>query len=274
MESIDLKTAVNGLEDAIITLSGPALAISGIIAGVDLLTGGSILKDAPLLTLAWAICLLLTLDFQVLALGVRTRRIYAAGDKSTGRKVAEIAIAVLIAAAISYVSIQMQSIIARANSAGLSIDQAAMQLGINPLALIWERSILVLVLIFMSGWFRDSSGETPAQDMKQPGGLDDETMAAILARLAKVDELEQALAGQHISVTAESETPVALLETGETADETEEDSPALDAQLSALLAINQNVTTRDAALIVGKPHTTVYRAMKRLEQPVKQNAKE
>src|SRR2546423_14781333 len=110
LQPIDLKAAVNGLEDAIITLSGPALAISGIIAGVDLLTGGSILKDQPLLTLAWAICLLLTLDFQVLALGVRTRRIYTASDKSIKRKVAEIAIAVLIAAAISYVSIQMQSI--------------------------------------------------------------------------------------------------------------------------------------------------------------------
>jgi len=30
----ELKTAVNRLEDAIITISGPALAISGIIAGV------------------------------------------------------------------------------------------------------------------------------------------------------------------------------------------------------------------------------------------------
>jgi len=60
---------MNSLEDAIITLSGPALAISGIIAGVDLLTGGHILQQSPALALAWAICLLLTLDFQVLALG-------------------------------------------------------------------------------------------------------------------------------------------------------------------------------------------------------------
>jgi hypothetical protein len=265
MKPIDLKAAVNSLEDAIITLSGPALAISGIIAGVDLLTGGNILKDVPVLTLAWAICLLLTLDFQVLALGVRTRRIYAS-DKSAWRKLAEIAIAVLIAAAISYVSIQMQSIIARANSAGLTIDQAAMQLGINPLALIWERSILVLVLIFMSGWFRDSSGETPTQDVKQESSINDETMAAILARLAKVDELEQRVAAGQVTISESSETPIALLETGET----DIDEPALDAQLAALLAVNSNVTTRDAALIVGKPHTTVYRAMKRLEQPMKQ----
>ena len=36
---VSLRKAVYALEDAVITLSGPALAVSGIIAGVDLLTG-------------------------------------------------------------------------------------------------------------------------------------------------------------------------------------------------------------------------------------------
>src|SRR5438270_5642385 len=141
---VNLKQSVNWLEDAIITLSGPALAISGIIAGVDLLTGGNILKQIWWLSLAWAICLLLTLDFQVLSLGARSHKVYLS-DKSTKRKIGEIVIAVAIAAAISYVSIQMQSIIARSNSAGLDIATATVQLGINPIWLIWERSALVLV---------------------------------------------------------------------------------------------------------------------------------
>ena len=154
----ELKTAVNWLEDAIITISGPALAISGIIAGVDLVTGGNALRNVPWLTLIWAICLLLTLDFQVLALGARAHKVYLS-EKGTGHKAFEIILACLVAAAISYVSIQMQSIIARANAAAISIDQASAQMGINTIALIWERSALVLVLIFLSGWFREDEHE-------------------------------------------------------------------------------------------------------------------
>jgi hypothetical protein len=194
-----LKEAVAKLEDGIIVLSGPALAISGIIAGVDLVTGGNVLKSISWLGLVWAITLLLTLDFQVLALGVRAHRVYRSG-KPGKQKVGEIVLVVLIAAAISFVSIQMQSIIARVNAeAGLSIDQAAAELGINTIALIWERSTLVLVLIFMSGWLRDHHEEQaethtqpPARIPRSP--ISDETVQLILARLAKLDQVEQALA--------------------------------------------------------------------------------
>lgn len=155
-----LNKTIHTLEDGIITLSGPALAISGIIAGVDLVTGGNMLKSVGWLAMTWAICLLLTLDFQVLALGARAHRVYLS-NKAVERKVFEIILAVLVACAISYVSIQMQSIIARVNSEtpALSIDTATVQLGINPIALIWERSSLVLVLIFLSGWFREDDNE-------------------------------------------------------------------------------------------------------------------
>jgi hypothetical protein len=148
-----LRGGVHGLEDAIITLSGPGIALSGIIAGVDLLTGGHAMSSLPWLTTAWAICLLLSLDFQVLALGARAHQVYLS-DRSTGRKVVELVLSLVIAAAISYVSIQMQSIVAKMNASGLTIDQATMALGIDANALIFERSILVLVLIFLSGWFR------------------------------------------------------------------------------------------------------------------------
>jgi len=194
---------VAALEDGIIVLSGPALAISGIIAGVDLVTGGNILKSISWLALVWAITLLLTLDFQVLALGVRAHQVYGSAGKGRGQKALEILLVVLMAAAISYVSIQMQSVIARVNSEpGVSIDLATAQLGINPIALIWERSTLVLVLIFMSGWLRESEarqGEAPAQPSAAPVSpppISDETVQLILARLTKLDALEQAVARQ------------------------------------------------------------------------------
>ncbi len=187
MQLPTLKTAVHRLEDAIITISGPALATSGIIAGVDLVTGGNILKSMSWLSLVWAITLLLTLDFQVLALGARAHRVYLS-NKSTGRKVFEVVLAVLVAAAISYVSIQMQSIIARVNAATITIDQAAMQLGINMLALIWERSALVLVLIFLSGWFREDDSVAAAPSPPDVDTLIEAIVTRVSERVSIVEE--------------------------------------------------------------------------------------
>src|SRR5712691_1611771 len=115
MKRLTLAKAVAWFEDSVIVLSGPALAISGIIAGIDLITGGHLMQQYSWFVLTWAITLLLSLDFQVLALGVRAHRVYIS-VKPLRTKVFEILFALVIAAAISYVSIQMQSIIARVNT--------------------------------------------------------------------------------------------------------------------------------------------------------------
>jgi hypothetical protein len=176
-------------------LSGPAIAISGIIAGVDLLTGGTMFKDIQWLSLTWAICLLLTLDFNVLSLGAKAKRIYASSGKSGKRKVGEILLIILIAAAISSVSIQMQSIIARSQETitytdktglqhirSLTINEASQQMGINPIRLIWERSALVLILIFMSGWLRDEDDSTKSQS-QEPTMIDYQQVAQVMMPL-------------------------------------------------------------------------------------------
>jgi len=265
---LPLNETIHKLEDSIITLSGPALAISGIIAGVDLVTGGHAMQNIPWLTVAWAICLLLTLDFQVLALGARAHKVYLS-DKRTGRKIFEVVLIILVAAAISYVSIQMQSIIARVNSANLTIDQAAGQLGINTIALIWERSALVLILIFLSGWFREDeheTSETVSVSLVPQSAISDETVQLILSKLAKLDELEQVITGEHVAVIPEPKTLLALPETAGETDETEQDEPGLEAQIRALLVVKADLSSRDIATIVGRPHTTVYRALARVKQ--------
>ena len=48
-----LKRAVARLEDGIIMLSGPALAISAMIAGVDLVIGGNVLQSVIRLVATW-----------------------------------------------------------------------------------------------------------------------------------------------------------------------------------------------------------------------------
>lgn len=199
----NLNHTVTTIEDNIITLGGPALAVSGILAGVDLLTGGGILKQASLLAYVWAISLLLCLDFQVLSLGARAHQVYLS-NKTSRRKLFEIALAVIIAAAISYVSIQMQSIIARSNSAGIDINTATVQLGINPIALIWERSALVLVLIFLSGWFREMKQDRTEQNPQEANTTQDE---AIKQLTEQVSLLAQSM-GQITATVTEVKTTV------------------------------------------------------------------
>lgn len=64
----------------------------------------------------------------------------------------------------------MQAIITRSNSANVSVDQAVRDLHIDPIALIWERAILVLLLIFLSGWLRQPACDPQGQG--SPGQLD------------------------------------------------------------------------------------------------------
>jgi hypothetical protein len=168
LPQFNLSQSVVNLEDAIITLSGPALAISGIIAGVDIVTNNAIASMFGELGIVWAICLLLSLDFQVLALGCRAHRLYHISGKSGVQKWAELALVFAIAAALAYVSLQMHSIFARVTGAGVSIEVAQAQLGINPIHLIWERSALVMVLIFMSGWLRGSHQTSARAETRVP----------------------------------------------------------------------------------------------------------
>src|ERR1051326_8066917 len=94
------------LENAIITISGPALAVSGVIAGIDVLTANIIRTNFPnvgdVLGIIWAICLMISLDFQVLTLGVKSRHIYQSA-RPWPQKLVEMALAILVAGAIAYV---------------------------------------------------------------------------------------------------------------------------------------------------------------------------
>lgn len=277
MRRIDLNHVVSRLEDGILTLSGPALATSGIIAGVDLLTGGHMLQQTPWLALTWAICLLLALDFTVLTLGARAHRAYMS-HLPIRQKVVEIAITIVIAAGISLVSVQMQAIIARLSTVGtITMEQAAVQMGINSVALIWERSALVLVLIFLSGWFRsDVVPETVRQEAEQPvpaTTISEETLGTILVQLAKLDAIEEAIAGVALSPTSVAEEVLELPEHAGAMDETEgetADDSDLEHQVEVLVALLPDIPSRKAAEILKRPHSTVYRHLARAKQRAKQ----
>lgn len=289
-----LKDATNRLEDSIITLSGPALAISGIIAGVDLLTGGNMLKQASWLSLTWAITLLLTLDFNVLSLGARAHKVYLSSDKSGGRKATEIVIAFVIAASISMVSIQMQSIIARTSGSALTIDQAAVQLGINMIWLIWERSALVLVLIFMSGWFREEKHEQGEQIVLATNtGANTATDEAIkqlaeqvslltlsvtqitttvtevkttITAITEADRGEQQAIAERTGANGEASVIDALAFAANTEGEQGEQEANIEQRIRNILTENPGLSDHKIAAMVGCSSSTANKWRKRIEQ--------
>ncbi len=199
-EKRGLQQWVREIEQHIIVLSGPLLATSGIIAGLDVVTNNFIAHNAPgigaVLGLIWAVCLMMTLDFQVLVLGVRARRVYIS-NKGAGKKALEMALAFAIALALGYVSLQMGSIFSRMMGTSLSMEQAQAQLGINPIWLVYERSAMVMLLIFMSGWLRDEDEQVTVHTQPAPQAvstISESDMHIVLAALDEVKTLRQRVA--------------------------------------------------------------------------------
>jgi hypothetical protein len=110
--------------------------------------------------------------------------------------------------------------------------------------------------------FTDLSDETAVKQTETGQTIPDETVQLILSKLAKLDELEQAITQQQNTTVIEAETPVALIGIGET----EADEPALEAQITALLAVKDDLSSREVASIVGRPYSTVYRTLSRVKQ--------
>src|SRR6266702_3472666 len=218
-----LKQYVRSLEENIITISGPALAISGVIAGIDVLTANIIKNYFPIvgniLGVVWAICLMLTLDFQVLTLGVKASRVYRDAQKKFWQKALEMLLAVVFACAIGFVSVQMGTIFAQSLGTNYTIEQAEAKLNINPTNLFYERSAMVMLLIFMSGWLRDvemeDSPENATQAVSAPlQGSQQSELAEALKQIAEMNrqqfEAMQAAQQQALQVTVAQVTQVTV----------------------------------------------------------------
>lgn len=218
-----LKQAVRSLEENIITISGPALAISGVIAGIDVLTANIIRNYFPIvgnvLGVVWAICLMLTLDFQVLTLGVKASRVYRDAKKKFLQKALEMLLAILFACAIGFVSVQMGTIFAQSLGTSYTIEQAEAKLNINPTNLFYERSAMVMLLIFMSGWLRDVEMESGSENATQATpaplqGLQQTEMEKFVEAMAEMNRQMlasmQQMNQQTMQVTIEQATKVTV----------------------------------------------------------------
>jgi hypothetical protein len=291
-----LKQAVRSLEENIITISGPALAISGVIAGIDVLTSNIIRTNFPMvgnvLGVVWAFCLMISLDFQVLTLGVKASRLYRDVNKKGWAKFGEVLLCVLFACAISYVSVQMGTIFAQSLGMGttFTIEDAEARLGINSVWLLYERSALVMLLIFMSGWLRDveMGPENATQAASAPlQGSQQSELAEALKQIAEMNrqqfEAMQAAQQQALQVTVAQVTQVtveavreSLLQAGSvplqiaapTASKVEVPPFQRDykSEIEQLLLVNPNITIDEVVTETGCSEPTAKKWLERLAQ--------
>lgn len=230
--------------------SEPLLALGLVISAADFLTKGALMQANPALTMAWAWTQAIAIEASSGVVFVYALQSFRQHDKVK----AWLYLVLSVLLAITGGAMLLFQLIA--NTTGL-------QEGNLPVGLFYSLAGL-RVLVSVSYVYLCRAKHIRFTDLADVSpetatAISDETMQHILARLAKVDELER-------TITEVRETPIALIGTGETVDETEASEPALEAQISALLAVKNDLSSREVALIVGRPHTTVYRALGRMKQ--------
>lgn len=258
--------------------SEPLLAAGIVLSAIDFLQRGQLLAHNPMLAGAWSIAQGLAMEVSVGP--VLKNTLEARSEKDSVKTWLYGVLAgflFLVGGAMLFLQFT-ESI--------MGIDESALPAGIL-ISLFVFRTIASLGYIALactkhvrfSGIGVSETNAKQSETDETKAALSDEAVNLILSKLERLGQLEHEQNSGRVTINQESETPLALPETSSISSETPLDAseeetiePALDAQLAALIAINKDVTSRDAALIVGRAHTTVYRAMKRLEQTVKQQA--
>lgn len=234
--------------------SEPLLALGLVISAADFLSKGALMQANPRLTMAWAWTQAIAIEASSGVVFVYALQSFRQHDKIK----AWLYLVLSILLAVTGGAMLLFQLIA--NTTGLQ-EQALPSVLFYAMASL--RVLVSVSYVYLCRakhiHFTDLSDETTMAPGETAASISDETMQHILARLAKVDELER-------TITEVRETPIALIGTGETVDETEVIEPALEAQISALLAVKNDLSSREIAVIVGKPHTTVYRTLARVKQ--------
>ncbi len=250
--------------------SEPLLAVGVIVSAADFLQKGQLMSHNPTLASAWAWTQALAIEASTGPVLVFALQAFRAGDKVKGVLYAVLA-ALLFIVGGAMLLLQLVS-----NAGGIS------EANINHDLLY---TLFVLRVIVASGMVALSctkhmrfSGEVSVSSDVSPvsaSSISEETMQVILAKLAKLDDLEKYVTGEMPRVVISEQMPVKQLpETVETPDETPEafqEDPSLGALIAALLAQNSDLSSRKIAELLARPHTTVYRQFVKVKQQVKQD---
>jgi hypothetical protein len=239
---------------------GYVIAITSLVAFADVLSNGQITQYLPGVYWVWLIAQGLGVEFQVFIL---IRRLPALWRAHRGL----FALNTVFIVCLCLMSIVIGSVFVQHDNAGGTIEQAMHVLSINHTLFVYARSALAILLVVIIAI--DRALEHVAVSLETGETLGKETVQIILEKLAKLDDMEQALARQYVSIQELQTQPFALVETGETpavSGETGNDELALEAQVASLLVEAPDLSSREIASKLDKPHSTVYRAMKQVKQ--------
>jgi hypothetical protein len=282
--------------------SEPLLALGIVISAVDFLTKGALLANNPTLIEAWAWCQAVAIEASSGVVFVYALQSFKSKDKVKGWLY--LVLSVLLA--VTGGAMLLLQLVANLTAVGESALPGSLVIGLAVLRVIVSIGYVYMCrakhirFTDLEEVKQTVSPETPGET---PPAISDETVQLILSKLAKLDQLEQVISKPQVTVIEEAETPLALPVSSETlalnrssirikpglsllhqvetviAPENEEvpailssetstqsDETSLEAQIVALLAEKPGLSSRKVAELLDKPHSTVYRLMKQLEQ--------
>ncbi|HAG99441.1 MAG TPA: hypothetical protein DDW33_03375 [Ktedonobacter sp.] len=241
--------------------SEPLLAAGLVISAADFLSKGALMHSNPELTMLWAWTQAIAIEASSGVVFVYALQSFKQHDKIK----AWVYLVLSLLLAITGGAMLLFQLIA--NTTGLQENSLPVYLFY---ALAGLRVLVSVSYVYLCRAkyirFTDLEDETQAVSPETPSALSDEVMNTILEKLQKLDHLEQALSAHSITVSQVQEQLLAIPETAGVSPETEGDEASLQAQLERLLSLSPEISTREAAAIVGKPHSTVGRHMLKMRQ--------
>ncbi len=234
--------------------SEPLLAAGLVISAADFLSKGALMRSNPELTYAWAWTQAIAIEASSGVVFVYALQSFRQRDKVK----AWVYLVLSVLLAITGGAMLMFQLIA--NTTGLQENSLPPVLFYSLAGLRVLVSISYVYLCRAKHIrFTDLADETVSVPHNASTSISDETVQLILAKLAEAN-------GHNQAVIAGSETPLALPETAGETGETAEDETSIQAQISALLAVKDDLSSREIATIVGRPHSTVYRHLSKVKQ--------
>ena len=139
---------VTWFEDLLNILSGPVITAGLVIALVALLTDGDLLVKVPAMLYIWSVSMALGLDAQFVGSAAKMAR------AARQRKWLAVVGYGVLCAALGYVGYIASNVFATQEAEGITTAQALQHLGMDGSTWILQRSLLAVVLVFLSGYLR------------------------------------------------------------------------------------------------------------------------
>jgi hypothetical protein len=143
-----IGAVVTWFEDLLNILSGPVITAGLVIALVALLTDGDLLVKVPAMLYIWSVSMALGLDAQFVGSAAKMAR------AARQRKWLAVFGYGVLCAALGYVGYIASNVFATQEAEGITTAQALSHLGMDGSTWILQRSLLAVILVFLSGYLR------------------------------------------------------------------------------------------------------------------------